>query len=818
MSSPGALALVPPMAPWPRRHRDVGGKALAAGWMCFRAELRRRWRAWLALALIVGAFAGAVEAAAAGARRTDAAYPSLLAWSDAPDVLLFSFAGESATFGRFPARAAARLPQAEKSAILVNYDAASPAAVEVIAPETSAVPSRFWHRRILSGHLADPARPGEVNISFTLAQSAHLGAGDTLPVRLVMSAGRTVPIRFRIVGVDAAPAEFPPQTGTGTETVWATPAFYRAHESGLNAAPGAALWLRHGAADLPAVQRELGRLAGGKFVQSYPLASQAVNTQRSIHLQAVALWLVAAVLAVISLLVLGQLLARMSVLDSVDFRTLRALGIGRRTLLAIGLLRAAMIGVAGAAAGALAALAVSPALPVGLARVAEPYPGVHADGLVFGLGVVAAVLVTVAATAWPAWRAASAAPARPGPARAAGPRKPQFSARLTAGIRSVTAMLGIRLALQPGAGRTAVPVRSTVASAVVGVAALTGALVFSASLGHLLATPRLYGVTWDAYLSNTQQRGVGEAVRSLAGQPSVTAWSAGYSGFPLSIEGVRADGIAMLPGHHGGLLPVPLQGHLPRGTGEITLGERTLAAIHARVGETVKVSLGGFRPGRLTIVGTAVFPTVSDVLGLGKGATLTVAGLRRLLPPGLAAPPLDTLLVRFRAGSGGLSGLNAFAAREARLGPFAVRGPATPTDLVNFGRVQDLPLLLGIALSLLALVTIVHLLLTSVRRRRRDFAVLRSIGFTRGQVRRTISWQACTLTAAALGLGIPAGILCGRVAWRLFAGQLGILPVVVLPFILVLVVPAALLLAVAVAAVPGESAARTRPAEILRSE
>ena len=147
-----------------------------------------------------------------------------------------------------------------------------------------------------------------------------------------------------------------------------------------------------------------------------------------------------------------------------------------------------------------------------------------------------------------------------------------------------------------------------------------------------------------------------------------------------------------------------------------------------------------------------------------------------------------------------------------------IQGPATPTDVVNFGRVQDLPLLLGMALSLLALVTIVHLLLTSVRRRRRDFAVLRSIGLTRRQVRAAISWQAGTLTVVALGLGIPLGIVCGRVAWRLFAGQLGILPVVVLPVILVLVVPAALVLAVAVAAVPGESAARTRPAEILRSE
>ena len=226
----------------------------------------------------------------------------------------------------------------------------------------------------------------------------------------------------------------------------------------------------------------------------------------------------------------------------------------------------------------------------------------------------------------------------------------------------------------------------------------------------------------------------------------------------------------------------------------------------------------GSAPGRYRIAGTAVFPTMSDSLSLGKGATLSVAGLRRLLPPSMAAPPLDTLLVRFRPGAGGPAALNAVAAQAARLGPFAVQGPATPTDVVNFGRVQDLPLLLGSALSLLALVTIAHLLLTSVRRRRRDFAVLRSIGLTRRQVRATVGWQAGTLTAAALGLGIPAGILCGRVAWRLFAGQLGILPVVVLPVILVLVVPAALLLAVAVAAVPGESAARTRPAEILRSE
>jgi ABC-type lipoprotein release transport system permease subunit len=798
---------------------------VTAGWLVLRAEFRARWRTWLILALIAGLFAGVVQAAAAGARRTDSAYPSLLAWSDAPDAMLFPFPGQSRTFGQFSLAAAARLPQAVQSAVLAAYTVAEPADANIVAPESAVVPGRFWHRKILAGRLPDPARPGEVNISFSLAETSHLSVGDILPIALPTAAHQLHRFRFHVVGIDAAPAEFPPQTGSGTDVVWATPAFYREHHSGLGVSPALALRLRHGAADLPAVDREVSRLAHGKFVQSYPLASQAVNTEHSIHQQAVALWLVSGLLGVIGLLLLGQLLARLSFLDSVEYGTLLALGMSRRALLAVGLSRAAVIGAAGGVAGALLAVAVSPLLPVGLAGVAEPHPGIRADGTVLGLGVATTVLATMAAAAWPAWRAVRVGRVRAGPApaatsSAARSRGPRLAAKATAGVGSVTAVIGVRLALQPGAGRTALPVRSTIASAVVGVAALTAALVFSASLGNLLATPPLYGVTWDAYVSNMQQAGITHAARAAASDPAVAAWATGYSGAPVTIRGVRADTIALLPGHHGSLLPVLLQGHLPLGPGEIAVGERTLAAMHARLGETVDVALGSFRAHRLKIVGTAVFPTLSDVLGLGKGATLSVGGLRALLPPGVPAPPLDTLLVRFRpSAASGQAGLNAFAAREARLGPFLTQGPATPTDLVNFGRVQDLPLLLGIALALLALLTIAHLLLTSVRRRRRDFAVLRSLGFTRRQVRSAVSWQASALSGAALCLGVPAGIVCGRIAWKIFADQLGILPVTVLPLVaLAVVVPAGLLLAVAVAAVPGESAARARPAEMLRSE
>jgi hypothetical protein len=329
----------------------------------------------------------------------------------------------------------------------------------------------------------------------------------------------------------------------------------------------------------------------------------------------------------------------------------------------------------------------------------------------------------------------------------------------------------------------------------------------------------LYGVTWDAFVSNPLDEGVGDAVRGLTTDPAVAAWAEGDSGAPLSVGGVGVGAIALLPGHKGSLMPVLTQGRLPRSPDEIVVGARTLAAVGGHLGGTVNVSIATSSPRPLKIVGTAVFPTLDDTLTLGRGALLTVAGLHSLVPRRLAVPPFDALFVRFRPSVTGQAQLDDLAAREARLGPFFTIGAPTPADLVNFGRAQDLPLLLGAALSLLAMLTIAHLLLTSVRRRRRDFAVLRTLGFTRWQVRGAVSWQAGALTVAALAIGIPAGILCGRLAWLVFAHQIGIVPVTVVPLAtLGVLVAAALAIAMAIAAVPGESAARTRAAQILRSE
>ena len=149
--------------------------------------------------------------------------------------------------------------------------------------------------------------------------------------------------------------------------------------------------------------------------------------------------------------------------------------------------------------------------------------------------------------------------------------------------------------------------------------------------------------------------------------------------------------------------------------------------------------------------------------------------------------------------------------------PF-VAAAERPADVASLARIAAVPILLSGLLALIAAGTLAHTLASSTRRRRHDLAILKSLGFTRRQVRHAITWQATTITAIALIIGLPAGIASGRWAWRVFATQLGVLPHPVVPLATILIaIPAALALASLLAAVPGQAAARTKPATVLRS-
>ena len=68
-------------------------------------------------------------------------------------------------------------------------------------------------------------------------------------------------------------------------------------------------------------------------------------------------------------------------------------------------------------------------------------------------------------------------------------------------------------------------------------------------------------------------------------------------------------------------------------------------------------------------------------------------------------------------------------------------------------------------------------------------------------------------------VGVPLGIVTGRVLWNRFAAALHVVPDPTIPaFTIALIAIGALVLANLVAAIPGRQAARTETAVLLRAE
>ena len=129
------------------------------------------------------------------------------------------------------------------------------------------------------------------------------------------------------------------------------------------------------------------------------------------------------------------------------------------------------------------------------------------------------------------------------------------------------------------------------------------------------------------------------------------------------------------------------------------------------------------------------------------------------------------------------------------------------------------PALLAGALALGAVIALGLTLSASVHRRRRELALLKTLGFTRRQLATTVAWQASVSVGIGTLIGVPAGIALGRVLWVLFAQELYAVPQ---PTVSVLwtavVVVGAMALANLVAAIPGWRATRTPTALVLRAE
>lgn len=142
-----------------------------------------------------------------------------------------------------------------------------------------------------------------------------------------------------------------------------------------------------------------------------------------------------------------------------------------------------------------------------------------------------------------------------------------------------------------------------------------------------------------------------------------------------------------------------------------------------------------------------------------------------------------------------------------------------PAEIVNYRSVGTTPAVLGACLAAGAVSALMLTLIASVRRRRRELAMLKTLGFTGRQLASAVAWQSVIAVAIGTLIGVPLGIVLGRWLWDLFAEQIHAVPVPTVPLADIAAISlGALLLALLVSVVPGRIAARTPTALLLRAE
>jgi ABC-type lipoprotein release transport system permease subunit len=803
--------------------------------LIYRAELRRRWRSWLALALLVALAGGSVMAAVAAGRRTSSAFPSFVA-RYGYDALLESVKPLPSVIALPEVESAMELPAFGNGTLSIGREQVSGGDVTFLGlPELQPWPIV----KLVAGRMPLASDPTGVLASVTAEQfGVHLGSIITMPMysstqhsALSAPAGSIPPhgptVHLVVVGIEADAVDFP--SGTPFFSVFAGPAFERTFGPRLLLATATLVRLRHGSADVSRFSEQFEHLAAGNGYAENVDALEA-TVQQTITPQVTGWNLLALLAALAALAVVGQAFGRQSAAQVESYPTLRALGVRPAELFRLGVVSATSIGLLGAVGAVGLAWALSPLTPLGVARLAAPSTGFEFDPLVLGVGAIGVVLLCVALGALPAWRSSRAL----GDGRRLEPASARGSAvfaRWRAGASGLpSALVGTRRALQRGTGGAALPVGTALLGSSLAVTALVATAVFGAGLSNLTRTPALYGQVEQLTLANGL---TGVQVQSIL--PAITAERAidrvsyGVLGPFLSIRGVTVTAI-LAEDLKGPLNFAVVSGRLPHDDGQIALGNSTLRQVGAHVGSVIPVTIATpaiSRTAELRVVGTTSFAPVLDSGGLGDGAVLTLgAGIHVLCGSGAASATCQKrtaeglsqvsgwgILISAVPGPAGRAAISSIARRYAA----SVNLPIPPTDLVNFGEAVNFPLLFGIALALFGAATFTHLLVASVTRRRRDVALLKALGFVRRQVAAAVCWQATTVAVVAVAFGVPVGIALGRVVWRTFAFNLGAVPVDVVPGWLVVGLAAGVLVAANVlAGLPAVGAARLKPSEALR--
>jgi hypothetical protein len=773
------------------------------------ADLRSRWRSWVLLGLLAGVTFGVVAAGVAGARRTHDAVPSFVAAAGVPTAAVLA---NDPTFDEASRAAVSKLPEVRSAdpfevafGVTVLKPAQLGADTSALMPLTPGAVHALTGV-VIAGRFPDPHKSDEVVVDENARREYGLGLGTTM---VVGQSAQTLGVApdtpsdpsmyftqpLRVVGISKSVSSDP--------SVVPSSGFYAKYAARMPGFVNEFVDLRGGEADLARLRSEVTRIAGRPInVESTRDLFGIRKSENVTSVERAGLLLFSLAALIGGGVLVGQALVRSVSTGGADLPTWRAMGADRGIAMRSMALPATVTAVVGAVVTPIVAILLSTRFPIGVARRFELDLGYHADWAVIGLAMAALVVATMALAALTGWVVVSRR------ARTSG-RASAF-VRWTSRLESPVLLIGSRLAVEPGRGRRAVPVRSAMLGAVVGVLGVVACFTFRSGLEDATTKPERSGVVWDAEVASGEGPVPAATIASITKDRDVAAvFDAGWhravpvNGSPVSLFGTqRVRGEVPL---------VVLTGRRPDSASEIAFAPTTMKELGASVGDVVRVG----KTRAVRVVGEVLLPATSHT-DYDQSGLMTATGLDRAMG-GPDPGEEDYLLVRWHPGTDSKA---AFGRLANIAGTDLYSMPATlPTTVVDLGQLSTLPLALGVFFAMLACAAVGHALVTSVRRRRTDFAVLRSIGFTRRQSRLSIAWQATLLAAVGVVIGVPLGVVVGRSVWRWLAHEFPVLyvpPMAVLA--IVLIVPLALLIANLIAAAPAHQATRVRPAETLRAD
>jgi hypothetical protein len=697
------------------------------------------------------------------------------------------------------------------------------------------------HFTVTSGRMADPHDPHEVMVSQAAAQVLHLHVGESFGVSVSpngIRGGRSY--RVVVAGIGLLNHEVvQDQIEMFPTYVVATPALTNSvfHTAQL---PYFGVQLDGSPGAVADVERHWN--SSGQFFTNFRVAAQTTQeADQSIRPEALALGAFGCIAGLTTLVIALEEIARQRRNRSEELRVMRSLGASPAMAVADGLIGPAGAIVLGGLVAAMVSIALSPLSPIGPARDVYPNPGLAADWTVIGLGVLALVVLLLAAAVL---GAVLSAPHR----RAGLPERLGRSGLADAVFRSglpASAVIGTRFAVESGRSRDRGSSRWVFVGAIIALLVVSATLTFGHSLQNLVDQPSLYGWNWDYAVQSFDGYGpvpqptVTSVLRHNRGVAESGVWFSS-----LQLDGLEVPTLLANPGAR--VTPPIVAGHGLSGKNQIVLGAATLGQLHKRLGDTVAMRFVPNLPRHaieLKIVGIATMPAIGIAEGLhssmGVGAIVPADNgqvtdmLGPHAYPGCNGPNMVLLTTKggsksaaaHRAAQQIASEASAVLAKEPGNNPTCAGYQASvlavqrPAQIINYRSMGLTPLLLALALAGGATLALGFTLVASVRRRRHEMAVLKAIGFRPRELQWSVLCQAGIVAVVGIVVGVPLGLALGRWLWTLFANQIGAVPLPVVPVISVVAsCLIALALAIALSAVPGRIAARTPAATALTLE